>query len=126
MLHDPKKQAQVEEEIFHANLKEWQNILLRAAGIIKQHGWCRDEYENTSGQRCAWGGMFPAAGHPIPTLDSEWPVKEENPDLYKAADRLDEFLGMSVIAWNDGSCLPDHAAAAGDEVVYTMQLVALG
>jgi hypothetical protein len=57
MLHDPKKEATIEEELFHAGLRSEQRHMLEAAEIIKQHGWCQGSLLNARGQVCLLGAF---------------------------------------------------------------------
>jgi len=57
MLHDPKKEALIEEELFHANLNPMQQQLLEIAQIFKDRGWCQQVAENAAGNVCLFGAV---------------------------------------------------------------------
>jgi len=57
MLHDPKKEALIEEELFHAHLNPMQQQLLEIAQIFKDRGWCQQVAENAAGNVCLFGAV---------------------------------------------------------------------
>jgi hypothetical protein len=57
MLRDPKKEATIEEELFHAQLSPAQRQMLDIAQIFKQRGWCQNVTENAVGNVCLFGAV---------------------------------------------------------------------
>ena len=57
MLHDPKREASIEEELFHAGLNPTQRQMLEIADIFKHRGWCQHVTENSLGQVCLFGAV---------------------------------------------------------------------
>ena len=57
MLHDPKREASIEEELFHAGLHPAQRQMLEIADIFRQRGWCQHVTENSLGQVCLFGAV---------------------------------------------------------------------
>src|SRR3954453_7472319 len=43
--------------------KTWRDILMRAADIIEQGGWCQQEYYTNKGSHCAIGALSKANGY---------------------------------------------------------------
>ncbi len=120
MLHDPRKDAKIAEELFHAGLQPWQLELLAAAEKLKRDGWCRHELGRPIGPTCALGSLWMVRGF----LDDLGNVKlltnANRHDARAQEFRLVKFLGDEVAYWND------EVAETVHDVVRVFQYVALG
>jgi hypothetical protein len=126
MFYDPKWDKKLDEITKPKEL--WQEILLKAADILEQKGWCRREFSQ-DGKHCAVGAIN-AALNRKPSNDSI--TRGNNPQLFlqvtqKLASKVPDTKGhlsdifntscYKVMRWND--CLAD-----GEEVISTMRKVA--
>ena len=98
-------------------LDEASKILLKAASLIEERGWCQHALETHEGRMCANGAVWIAAGRPVSkdgVPPPEWHL------TYRAArTRLWSSVGH-VHDWNDAK---DRTQA---EVVAKLRAVALG
>jgi hypothetical protein len=60
MLYDKRWEQPAETK---RKRKTWRDILLKAADIIEEGGWCQHSYHVDDGRHCAMGAMNPAANH---------------------------------------------------------------
>jgi hypothetical protein len=104
MLHDPKREALAEEELFHAGLKPWQQAALDAASLLKKRGWIQSDYESPYGYCVV--GAFQRVG----TSDS----------AEEASHQLWLYLDCDLAVWND------NRNRTAEDVIHVLQLVALG
>ncbi len=124
MLHDPRKDAVIAEELFHAGLQPWQLELLAAAEKLKRDGWCRHQLGEQDGPTCAMGSLWAIRGKLMSYgfLDAS---DEDKFAMGEHVDRLERFIdtesiGFSVECWND------NYAMSVDDVIQLFQYVALG
>jgi hypothetical protein len=69
-------------------LDETGKVLMRAAEIVRERGWCQLDYEDDQGRVCAAGALYAASG-------DEWPY------VAMGRRRLAASLGRAVETWND-------------------------
>jgi len=133
MLHDPKKEARIEEETFHAKLEDWQRLLLKAADKLRERGWTKYKLANEAHNVCAIGAMYLACGANI---------MEMGEDAFKTRCFFSSAMSLAqshfllaaqyyrVAADEEHyACIPDwndHVCESQDEVIKVMQLAALG
>jgi hypothetical protein len=126
MFYDPKWDKKLDE--ITKPKEPWQEILLKAADILEQKGWCRQEFSQ-NGKHCAVGAINVALNR-NPSNDSI--TRGNNPQLFlqvteklasKVPDTKRHLTAIfdkqvyKVMRWND--CLAD-----GEEVISTMRKVA--
>lgn len=99
MLFDPNW-APPPSEI---KLKPWQQLLLKAADIIEQKGWCRNDY-TSRGRHCMLGALMRADGKdgtmrniPSRTMDAAMRRVEK----YLNKDNVLYPYLFSIVRWND-------------------------
>jgi hypothetical protein len=107
MLYDPKwAPAEIK-------LKPWQEVLLKAAGILERDGWIQGNYGDESRGYCTMGAMRAASTVvPIHTWDG-LPA-----EYVEACNKLNETLPFNISYWND------HQDRTKEEVVSTLRKVA--
>lgn len=67
-------------------------VLLKAAEIIEERGWCQGSYNKETGEVCAKGGLRKAVG---------WP-HQDGEGYYGALDALYTLIGAgTILSWND-------------------------
>lgn len=77
MLYDKKWDAKVPVEA--PALEPWREVLLDAAEIIRERGWCQHKSENRQGQVCILG----AIGH----------TYRDRATRFEAQTRFESFIG---------------------------------
>jgi len=85
-------------------------LLLKAAVLIEERGWCQHEAKDTEGRLCVHGALYYANNESVNDL------------LRASADRFDASLPPNMLTpqWNDMPC------RIKDEVVAKLRAVALG
>lgn len=77
----------------------WRDLLRQAAALLEKDGWCQCTMSLTTGERCLVAAMRDA--------------RKTLPDLEEAFVRLEKFLGIPIIFWNDmSSRRVEHVLAA--------------
>lgn len=98
-----------------ASLDEVGRVLMKAAEIIRERGWCQNRFEDSAGRVCAMGALKVAAGMPADIMGAVLP-----PAAFKARDRLQNHLnGRGPHKWND------DADRTADEVIAALESAAL-
>lgn len=75
------------------------DIYRRAADLLMQRGWTRQEYEDAQGHLCIDGAVHLAAGLPANCGANEFDGQSE-----VVIGPLDRHLGMLCAQWNDAEC----------------------
>lgn len=87
-------------------LEEWRQVLLDAANIIQERGWCKHKLVGTKGQVCATGALVAVHLRYIPPLELDAAITRvwyEDTKITEAHRQLRVFLR-----------LPKSAAALAD------------
>lgn len=90
-------------------LEPWQQLLLDAADLLEQKGWCRGAYETNEGRHCAVGAI----------IDVARPLTMMHPYRLTALHKLERFVGGTVTVWNDNQ-------SSGQAVIDAMRKAAKG
>lgn len=99
-----------------AELDEASKILLRAAALIEEKGWCTGVFAS-AGRMCARGAIYRAAtGSPYPDYDCKAGVEAES----RIAASVGGQHPCDVGGWNNAR------GRTKDEVVAKLRAVALG
>lgn len=92
-------------------------ILLGAAKLLRERGWCRGTMMDSFGQMCLRGAIKKAmANAGVAGIDDgqDW-LGLEGDVLERAASVIDPVFGLSnalrVSSWNDFQCLNDEQGA---------------
>lgn len=101
MLHDPKWDAQPEVKV----LESWRQLLLDAAGYIREHGWCQ-KMARVGERACVMQAMFEVS---------------RDPDARREGiERVKRAVGeLSLSIWND------RPVRTKEEVIATLEKVAM-
>jgi hypothetical protein len=94
-----------EHEQPYREICEEAKLLLKSAEMIEDRGWCQGNFEDKQGRMCLMGALKAAA----PGMEA-----------MGAYIRLRDYLGGSVMSWNDGTC------QSQDEAVAKLRAAALG
>lgn len=110
MFVEHKEAVEITEQ--PAKLLEWQTLMLKAAGILEDRGWCQNDYR--VGERlCLLGALKVAAG--VPPEDGHY-----HDAVGVACLQLSSSIGhWCVHGWND------ELGRTQDEVVAKLRAVAL-
>ena len=73
-------------------IKTPQQILLDAANLLEERGWCQDEFQNKQGQMCMLGAMRVALWDKV--------IYPAHPAYGLACDATG-MNGMKIAEWND-------------------------
>ena len=93
-------------------LDEASKLLLKAADLIEERGWCQNTYTSPKGRLCILGALKTAQGVEF--------VGESNPTVLQASKRFGAVVGGRTYQWND---VPGRTK---EEVVAKLRAVALG
>lgn len=97
-----------------AKLMGWQRVLLRAADVIEECGWCQGAYSMMDGRVCAIGAIKVAIGL---SPDDD----EEDTAFVIARRAMSDALGVQFVhEWNDDE------KRTKEEVTAKLRAVALG
>jgi len=80
------------------HIKSGAELLLKAADLLEEQGWCRGNYRNSAGHHCAVGALKEAAyriGRPMSTFDVAFSAAE------RALTGDDAEVYVNLISWND-------------------------
>lgn len=78
-------------------------VLVQAADILEQRGWCRGDLETADGRVCAVGALRLAAQHGLksPSMDTE--LKGRRLRAFRdALLEAEAEVAMCIAEWNDG------------------------
>jgi hypothetical protein len=105
---------------FLRKLEDWQRVLYRAADILEHLGWCRGDLERGN-RHCAVGAII-AASNEGDVLSERFAasVLLRKRAVQGAINKVQNYLGRSLMEWNDG------AARNGKEVASVMRSCATG
>ena len=103
-------------------LDEASRLLLKAAALLEEHGWCQHERSN-AGRHCVLGALDEAAGG-----DRNWGHKDERAPWWGAVQRLVSAVGAThpiginwaAANWNN------QPGRTKEEVIAKLRAVALG
>jgi len=140
MLHDPKREAQIAEEIFHASLEPWQRLLLQAVDEIRARGWVAGAYVSVgfkNGSVCIMGALRFADHWLVDEVKGMHHIKKRGSRAYMAATRnLGDYLKPVVIKyreWLIGDTPQSYVETYNDghidtteDVIRVLHTVALG
>jgi len=96
--------------------KTWPDILLKAAEIIEEGGWCQHSYHDDDGRHCAMGAMNLASNHRQTDAHGIATAR-----LHREVNQFELYSGeIDITRWND--LLPWDTGA--QTVIETMRKVA--
>jgi len=113
MLYDKRWEQPTETK---RKRKTWRDILLKAADIIEEGGWCQHSYHDDDGRHCAMGAMNLASNHRQTDAHGIATAR-----LHREVNQLELYSGeIDITRWND--LLPWDTGA--QTVIETMRKVA--
>lgn len=99
------------------SLDETSKLLLKAAAVIDERGWCQNEIGSRDGQVCLEGALYVAFYGKLAVNH----YLESHPVTYEALCRIRKAVGMNAaFEWNDAP------GRTKEEVVAKLRAVALG
>jgi len=97
MLYDKRWEQPAETK-----RKTWRDILLRAADIIEQGGWCQQEYYTNKGSHCAIGALSKANGYRY-TVAYGIAVGKLEREIHDNGYFVDVTIWNDLLPWDTGA-----------------------